>query len=540
MPTACCRPAARSDFGGNLRLNVGQPATFAAWWRGRGEGGAGRLLAPFEFAGHATIGPGHVIVDSMKTSIGDATLSGRFAWSDVNARASKRLLGTDLVADRLDFVQLRAMAELLAGRDLADAATLADSYAVKLAAQELVIEDITMRDVSVDAGFVDGALTVRNVVVGNLGGARFSATRGQIDSIFTAPRGHLEAHLDAPSLQDLSRVVDRVAPDSPFSHWLSVAAPALSPAAIDASIEAPPAAGGANYRIKLHASAKATQADATIDLTGSPVAWRSGTAAVTLDVSSYDAVGLARQAGLAAAAGDLQKSARIQIGAHGVPKDGLVTTVTGDFGGVGLSAAGTLVLAAGQVPSFNGTFKLQSDDLDPIVKMAGLEIPGEEPGIPATLDGKIGFVGTAGEVEWKDGTIAGRPVGAKLSVDGTRQRNARSEWQRYLGQRRSRLARLARPRLGSPADRRSCRALVAHAIRQPDLRQSEQQARYRGEPSHRRPRLRRRQSRAWRGRPPRSPRSRAARGWHRRRHGQGWRVDPQCRRQCQCRRAGFR
>ena len=50
-------------FGGNLRLNVGQPATFAAWWRGRGEGGAGRLLAPFEFAGHATIGPGHVIVE---------------------------------------------------------------------------------------------------------------------------------------------------------------------------------------------------------------------------------------------------------------------------------------------------------------------------------------------------------------------------------------------------------------------------------------------------------------------------------------------
>ena len=30
-----------------------QPATFAAWWRGRSEGGAGRLLAPFEFAGHA-------------------------------------------------------------------------------------------------------------------------------------------------------------------------------------------------------------------------------------------------------------------------------------------------------------------------------------------------------------------------------------------------------------------------------------------------------------------------------------------------------
>ena len=405
-------------FGGNLRLNVGQPATFAAWWRGRGEGGAGRLLAPFEFAGHATIGPGHVIVDSMKTSIGDATLSGRFAWSDVNARASKRLLETDLVADRLDFVQLRAMAELLAGRNLSDAATLADSYAVKLAAQELVIEDIVMRDVSVDAGFVDGALTVRNVAVGNLGGARFSATRGQIDNVFTAPRGHLEAHLDAPSLQDLSRVVDRVAPDSPFSHWLTAAAPALSPAAIDASIEAPPAAGGADYRIKLHASAKATQADATIDLSGSPTAWRTGTAAVTLDVSSYDAVGLARQAGLAAAAGDMQKSARIQIAARGVPKDGLDTTVAADFGGVGLTAAGSLILAAGQLPSFNGTFKLQSDDLDPIIKMAGLTIPGEGPGVAAVLDGKISVAGATSVVEWKNGTVAGRPVGAKLTITG--------------------------------------------------------------------------------------------------------------------------
>ena len=66
----------------------------------------------------------------MTTRIGDATITGGFSWTD--AADGARTLGADLEADRLDFVQVRALAELLGGRDLSEAGSLADSYEVRL------------------------------------------------------------------------------------------------------------------------------------------------------------------------------------------------------------------------------------------------------------------------------------------------------------------------------------------------------------------------------------------------------------------------
>ena len=105
-------------FGGAVHLAVGQPATFAAWWRGKSQEGAGRLLAPFDLSGRATINLGGIAVEDMVTKIDDATISGGFSWSRASADSPERRLRTDLRADRLDFVQIRALAELLGGQDL--------------------------------------------------------------------------------------------------------------------------------------------------------------------------------------------------------------------------------------------------------------------------------------------------------------------------------------------------------------------------------------------------------------------------------------
>src|SRR6185436_12922729 len=145
---------------GRVRLAVAQPATFASWWRGRSDRGAGRLLAPFDLSGRARIEPGRIALESMIATIGDTKLSGGFAWTGASGNGKRRLLETDISATRVDFVQIKALAELLVGTDLSDTAALADSYAIKLAADELAVEDILVHDISVDAGFVEGTLTV--------------------------------------------------------------------------------------------------------------------------------------------------------------------------------------------------------------------------------------------------------------------------------------------------------------------------------------------------------------------------------------------
>ena len=79
-------------FGGVVRLTVGQPATFASWWRGRSEQGAGRLLAPFDLSGRATINLGGVAVEDLNTHIGEATITGSFSWAGAGEGTPLRLL----------------------------------------------------------------------------------------------------------------------------------------------------------------------------------------------------------------------------------------------------------------------------------------------------------------------------------------------------------------------------------------------------------------------------------------------------------------
>ena len=402
-------------FGGAVSLAVGQPATFASWWRGKAPDGSGRLLAPFDLSGRATINPGGISVEGMTMKIGGATIAGGFSWAGATADSPERSLRTDVQADKLDYTQIRALAELLGGRDLTDATAIADSYTIKLTAGELDIEDVTMRGVSVDAAFVGGGLAVNGIQVDDIGGAAFKVTRGQIDDILTEPLGRIEGQLTAGTLTGLARVVDRIAPDTRFSRWFNQTAPSLAPASVGITIDSVKANGAPNSRLDIKGSAGATNFDATIELAGAPTAWRAGQAHFTASLSSYDAAGVARQMGVAPT--DVSVGGvRINFSATGIPKDGLETTLQGNFGGLALDSAGKLILAADLPASYAGTFSLATDDLEPLIRMVGLGIPGAALGTPVKVAGDISSLGPAAEISFKNGEVAGRLVSGKLRV----------------------------------------------------------------------------------------------------------------------------
>jgi uncharacterized protein involved in outer membrane biogenesis len=402
-------------FGGAVHLAVGQPATFAAWWRGNGQEGAGRLLAPFDLSGRATINLGGIAVEDMVTKIDDATISGGFSWSRASADSPERRLRTDLRADRLDFVQIRALAELLGGRDFSDATAIADSYTIKLKAGELAVEDVSVRDVTIDASFVGGGLTVNGIEIGDIGGASFKVTRGQIDNVLTEPLGRLEAQLTAGTLTGLARVVDRVAPDTQFSKWFTQAAPSLAPASLGVTIDSIMTDGEPNSRLDIKGSAGATNFDATIELAGSPAVWRAGHARLTASLKSYDAAGVARQIGLDPA--DVSVGgASANVSAVGVPEDGLDASLQGSFGGLTVESAGKLTLGAGLPLTYAGSFSLATDDAEPLIRLAGLGIPGAALGTPVRLKGDVSGLGPTAEFSWTNGEIAGRAVSGKVRV----------------------------------------------------------------------------------------------------------------------------
>ena len=402
-------------FVGAARLAVAQPATFAAWWRGRSQQDAGRLLSAFDLSGQVDIAPGKVAVDQVEAQIGDATITGRFAWSE-SARDHHRHLGTDLKADRIDFVQVKALAELLVGQNLADTAALADSYSILLAAGEFAFEDFSMRDVAIDAAYADDVLTVVQLGIGDLGGASFRVTSGRVDDLTTNPRGHLDAKLEASTLDGVVHIVNRFWPNTRLARWLTTAAPALAPAALNARITAPAEEGGSGFRVALDGAAGSTSFNIVAGSNGKPADWRNDDASLSVTLDSPDTVGLARQAGLAAVSVDGDTGAHVEVHGSGVPDAGMGTTIGADVDGLAVKASGELKLAADFTPMFTGSFGATADDLDPLVAMAGLGIPGAAIGTNVDLAGTFDLGEDGTKLAWNSGTIGGHLVGATVTL----------------------------------------------------------------------------------------------------------------------------
>jgi hypothetical protein len=403
-------------FAGNFRLVVNQPALFATWWRGESQGGAGRLLSPFEIAGRAELSPVEFNFEEIDAVFGNAAVRGRFVWSEEIARQHQRVLEAELVADSLDSIQLGAFVELVGGEDFANTTVLADSYAIKLSADTFQFEDIAMHDVAIDASYADDALTVNEFSVGDLGGAHVNVTQGRIESLSGQPRGRLDAQLEAETLDAFTRVVERLLPDHAFAEWLRKAGPSLAPAFLAASVEAPAEQGGADIRVTLSGRTSATTLSAALDISGSLADWRQGEAGVKIMLDSPDAAELARQAGLTLGSDANPGGARLEIDARGVPVNGLETRVAGEFAGVDLRSEGRLALTVDAPPAYSGSLAAISDNAEPLLRMAGVGIPVAALGNAVRIEGDLETVGATAEFRLGNSQVSDRLIDGRLSL----------------------------------------------------------------------------------------------------------------------------
>ena len=340
----CSPPTSKSDLPATFALlSISRPflqlGGAARAWEG-----AGRLLAPLEISGRAELAPQEFVFEDIDAVLGSAAVTGGFSWTESTARQHRRVLATDLTADNVDFIQLRALAELIAGGDLANTTVVADSYDIKLAAEVFQFEDVTVRDVAIDASLAEDNLTVNEFGIGDLGGTSLHVTEGYIESLTEQPRGYLDAQLEAETLTGLTRLVERVSPDHFISRWLRNAQSSLTPAFLTASIEAPPDEGDADFRVAVSGVAASTTLSAAVEMSGSLANWRQGAAEVEIVVDTPDSAELARQMGMTVVRSDNIGSAHIEIDAAGVPADGLEANAAIEFAGTGFRSQGQLTL----------------------------------------------------------------------------------------------------------------------------------------------------------------------------------------------------
>ncbi len=367
-------------FIGDVGLSVLQPATFAGWWRGQtgSQDLTGRLLSAFELTGRIDLRPGQVSLDGMRTRIGNAEITGSLDW---HQRPDRRQLGSDLVADRIDFVQVKALAELLTGRSLDDTSILADDYNVIVKAGEFLVEDIVVRDLVVNVAYTGDVLTVTQLALGDLGGASLRVTQGQIKGLTSAdPSGRLEGTFEADDLDGLVRLVSRVAPDSGAARWLAVAAPSLVPAQIHTRMSAPPAPGLRGVRIALddrrqnNAVGSTVVNELVLDIAADPQDWRSSEIAFDVELTPLDPAAFLRQLGLARVGGfapDFAAAGQVSVHGDGTPAEGIATTVDADIGGLMARSSGSLRLDDAGHWSYVGDIRDARGDADHVAALFG-------------------------------------------------------------------------------------------------------------------------------------------------------------------------
>lgn len=403
------------SFAGDFRLAVARPAGFAKWWRGAGNDAPVRL-PPFEIEGRAELDEQRFNLDQIEALIGDAAIKGRIAWSENDERHYRRILEVALAANSVDFAQTRALVELAAGGELTGSRLSADLYAIKFDADLFWLDDLAIRDVAIDASLADDALIVKEFAIADLGGARLDVTEGRIDDLTSSPTGALEAQLDGDSLFGVTRVVQSLLPNHPFSDWLTNRAPSMSPAFVNATIEAPALDRDADFHIRVGAQAAETTLSARFDLSGSLAGWRQSNTRAEIQVKSSDAAELARQSGImtrkAAAAG----SAEFNIITNGVPAEGMESDITGNFAGVGVRSNGEITIGADLVPAFSGLLNAQTDDLDAITRFAAIDIPGLVPGASARIGGEIEANAETVGMVLKNSHVAGRRFVGAVSL----------------------------------------------------------------------------------------------------------------------------
>ncbi|MCX5516945.1 AsmA family protein [Kaistia defluvii] len=385
----------KAMFDGAVRLVSDQPSTFAAWWRG-GKVAAMQQLRAFEMDGQLHLAPGSFGVSGMTAQMRNSDLRGSLAWQQASS-TGRRHLAVDLMAGRLDYNQLAALAELFVGQRLDVTGALADDFQIKLATESLDIDDVTLEKVVVDGSVSNGVLAARKLSIGNVAGAAITAS-GRVADLAGAPNGQLSVSIDASDLTGASTLVERLLPATGIAAWFKEAAPLLGPAILDSVISARAQDGITHANLTVNGTAGGTAIDMALGFKGTPAAWRDGELKVSAAVDSADAGHLLRQFGYPAF--PLDKPGRARIAAEtvdggGTLAGGVATTISGEFAGVTYASEGKIGVDDSGLPSFQGTVTTSSRDAAPALALAGLALPG--------IAGKLPLE-AATSLDIKDGT----------------------------------------------------------------------------------------------------------------------------------------
>ena len=359
--------------------------TLLAWLSGRGDASSAGVRT-LRARGDVTIAGDRLAVAGLDATLDQDNVQGRFAYT-WPASDRPAIVEADLHATKLDLDALAAFAKTAADEN-GFAPPRQGSLALDIG--KATLAGIDARAVKAQVKFDSGALQIEHLSVGELGGAALDIS-GRIDELSSQPRGRVTVDLNAGTLADLSRVLDRFAPQA--ADVLRRAADRLAPAKLHGTLTVERAAtAGSTAKLDLNGQLGLMRVALDGAVTGEPA--KLGEANVRIDsrLDADDATTLAALFGLNRIVAVDQLPGRVTLSAAG-PLNGELR-VDGEASASGFTAAvrGAARLNGKEAPT--GTFQILATaaDLGPLQQaMTG------QPGIavPVSARAAVSIAGSA-------------------------------------------------------------------------------------------------------------------------------------------------
>lgn len=409
----------RPAFRGSFAVSVAQPNAFADWWR------QGVVLDaavdPFAVESRLDVSPEGFALTDLAFEIAGET--GRGAISYRVPRNGPPVFEVDLDADRLNADQAVQLTRLLLGGKEGATMTgaLGDTQvALRLFAEELEVGGLEASALAVRAAYQDDVLTVDEANLADLAGARLSAS-GRIERLSTSPSGRLTVSVDAERLEGVAALIRRLAPEreglAPFTSRPEAFAPARLDIVFDGEALAGGEGAGTQARIAANGTAGGTEIDADFGLTGRFDAWRAAAVDFELGISAEEGTTLLAQLGLPVLPVADLGAARIELGAAGIPEEGLDGHARFYLDDASLVGVGTLSMPGNEEVAYTADVVAKADNLLPFSLLTGrlpsLSSSVEAVDLVATVEGE----GDAFTLAGLSGTVAGTRVDGTVEVD---------------------------------------------------------------------------------------------------------------------------
>ena len=261
----------------------------------------------------------------------------------------------------------------------------------------------------VDAGRINFKLVregeatrLEDLTLDDVGGASLRAS-GRLD----AQGARLDASLDAQRLGELAAMMRRIAPGA-LAEAFAERATALSPARLNISAQASPAAGGLELRsLRVDGSARGTRVSGAVRPAGERIDGE-------IEFLSADAPILLRQFGLDAVPAPGLR-ARVLARATGTRADGYELSLSGEVAGSDIAFDGRIT-HEGESLAARGEARLRASDSAPLLRALALPAPDigqTDRNQAAALDARARLHWRAGA--WEASDIAGSAMGAAFS-----------------------------------------------------------------------------------------------------------------------------